>query len=124
MASTSATMANGGPEMSEITDQELQEIQERADVATPGPWFVRHLDDDWAANLMAVSTTFDEPANDGPRWPGFSAGDIVAGILVQHPIRYVDIDDGKWGENAAFIAHAREDIPRLIEEIRRLRSER
>jgi hypothetical protein len=110
--------------MSEMTDQELLEIQERADEATPGPWFVRHLDDDYAANLMAVSTTFDEPVESGPRWPGFSAGDIVAGVLIQNPIRYVDIDDGKWDDNAAFIAHAREDIPRLVEEVRRLRSQR
>jgi hypothetical protein len=112
--------SNGGHEMTEITDQELLEIQEQADEATLGPWFDRHLDDDWATNLMAVS----KPVENGPRWPGFRAGDIAAAVLTQQPIRYVDIDNGKWGDNAAFIAHAREDVPRLIEEIRRLRSEK
>jgi hypothetical protein len=39
---------------------------------------------------------------------------------VQQP-RYVDLADGRWDENARFIAHARSDIPRLVAEIRRLR---
>jgi len=33
----------------------------------------------------------------------------------------VDLDDERGDENANFIAQAREDIPRLIAEIRRLR---
>ncbi|MBL7629068.1 hypothetical protein [Frankia nepalensis] len=45
---------------------------------------------------------------------------MIAATLVQHP-RYVDVGDGRWDENAAFIAMAREAVPRLIGEIRRLR---
>ena len=51
----------------------------------------------------------------------FEPGEVVAATLVQHP-RYVDIGDAKWDENAAFIAMAREAIPRLVSEVRRLRS--
>ena len=45
-----------------------------------------------------------------------------AATLVQQP-RYVDHEGGRWDEDANFIAHASEDIPRLIEEVRRLREE-
>jgi hypothetical protein len=104
-----------------MTDDELDEIDDRAQHATPGPWFVRFLDDDYAMNLVAVSTL---PATGrGERWPDFAAGDIVAATLIQGPIPYVNSRDGLWDQNAAFIAHARSDVPRLIAEIRRLRGQ-
>lgn len=52
----------------------------------------------------------------------FDEGEVVAGTLMQHPVRYATVADQKWEENAEFIAQARSDIPRLLEEIRRLRS--
>jgi hypothetical protein len=105
--------------MKPMTDVELDEIARRADAATSGPWHVRFLDDDYAANLVAVSTTPD--TGRGEWWPNFDHATIVAATLIQHPHRYVDVADARWDENAAFIAHARSDIPRLIAEIRRLR---
>lgn len=69
-------------------------------------------------SLIAVSTRPDTGL--GERWPDFDYGEIVAATLVQQP-RYVDATDGKWYENARFIACARSDIPLLISEIRRLR---
>jgi hypothetical protein len=101
-----------------MTDAELAAIQERSDAATAGPWFVRDLDDDKAMSLVAISTVEDTGL--GERWPSFDHGQIIAATLVQSP-RYVDIDDERWDENARFLAHARQDIPRLIAEIRRLR---
>jgi hypothetical protein len=103
-----------------MTDDELAEIDERTTAATPGPWYVRFLDDDHAANLIAVSTKPD--TGRGERWPDFLHGEMIAATLVQFPSRYIDCVDERWDENAAFIAHAREDVPRLITEIRRLRS--
>ncbi|THV30209.1 hypothetical protein [Glycomyces paridis] len=97
----------------------LQEIESCSAAATPGPWFVRFLDDDHAMSLVAVSTV--ESSSGGERWPDFSNGEIIAATLVQHP-RYVDVEDERWDENAAFIAMAREAIPRLVAEVRRLRS--
>jgi hypothetical protein len=101
-----------------ISDEELCSIQARADEATPGPWFVRQLDDDYASSLVAVSTAPD--TGRGERWPAFDSGEIIAATLIQNPIPYVSMDDG-WDQNAEFIAHARSDIPSLIAEIRRLR---
>ncbi|WP_443061504.1 hypothetical protein [Streptomyces sp. NBC_00414] len=97
---------------------DLDEIEELCSVATPGPWFVRSLDDDYAMNLVAVSTV--EDTGRGERWPDFDHKELIAATLVQHP-RYVDCADGRWDENAAFIAMAREAVPSLVLEIRRLR---
>lgn len=102
-----------------ITNEELDEIEERANAATPGPWHVRRLDDEDAMNLVAISTIPDTGL--GERWPEFHHDQIVAATLVQQP-RYVDIADDRWDENARFIASARQDIPRLVAEIRRLRN--
>ncbi|SEQ62749.1 hypothetical protein SAMN05216188_10478 [Lentzea xinjiangensis] len=101
-----------------LTDKELDELDELATAATPGPWFVRALDDDYAMNLIAVSTVPDTGL--GERWPSFAHGEIVAATLVQQP-RYVDSSDERWDENARFIAAARDGVPRLIAEIKRLR---
>jgi hypothetical protein len=104
--------------MSELSDAELDQIERRADAATPGPWFVRLLDD--AMSLVAVSTQPD--TGQGERWPDFEPSTIIAATVVQEP-RYVDIEDGRWDENAHFIARARSDIPRLVAEVRRLRAQ-
>lgn len=101
-----------------IPDNELEELEELCRAATPGPWFVRVLDDDYAMNLVAVSTCSD--TGRAERWPGFDHGEMVAATLVQHP-RYVDPTDQRWNENAIFIATAREAVPRLIAEVMRLR---
>ncbi|MFH9062189.1 hypothetical protein ACH4GM_13345 [Streptomyces coeruleorubidus] len=68
-------------------DLDLDAIEELCAAATPGPWFVRNLDDDHAMNLVGVGT----------------------------------VEDTGRGENAAFIAMAREAVPRLVAEVRRLR---
>ncbi|MGK5552738.1 hypothetical protein ACSNOI_14090 [Actinomadura kijaniata] len=101
-----------------LTDEELDEIEEAAAAATPGPWHVRQLDDVHAMGLVAVGTVPD--TGRGERWPDFDHGEIVATTLVQEP-RYVDVADGRWDENAYFIARARRDVSRLVAEIRRLR---
>lgn len=90
------------------TDEDLADIEDRVNAATPGPWHVRFLDDDAAMNPTAVSTAPDTGL--GERWPGFDAEQIVAATLVQHP-GYVCIADERWDENAYFIANARQDIP-------------
>jgi hypothetical protein len=103
----------------ELPVEELDSIEQRAAAATPGPWYVRFLDDDFASSLVAVSTVPD--TGRGERWPSFDHREMVAGTLIQAPARYIDVEDSKWDENAAFIAAARTDVPLLVEEIRRLR---
>ncbi|MFC8536675.1 hypothetical protein ACFUJY_22415 [Streptomyces sp. NPDC057249] len=106
------------PSPEPLSDEELDELDELAQAATPGPWFVRGLDDEYAMNLVAVSTTPDTGL--GEHWPNFDHREIVAATLVQQP-RYVDAADERWDENAQFIATAREAVPRLVAELRNLR---
>jgi hypothetical protein len=80
---------------------------------------VRRLDDVYAMSLIAVSLTPDTGLAE--RCPEFDNTEIVAARLVQEP-RYVNPFDKRWDENAAFIAAARSDIPRLIAEVKRLRA--
>jgi hypothetical protein len=94
-----------------LTDEELAAIEELAEAATPGPWFVRDLDDTHAMSLVAISTA--PGTGRGERWPDFDHREIVAATLIQEP-RYVDVADERWETNAQFIANARQDIPRLI----------
>lgn len=103
-----------------LTDEELDQLEEIALAATAGPWHVRLLDDEDAMGLVAVSTVPDTGL--GERWPHFDHHEIVAATLVQQP-RYVDTADERWDENARFIAAARQSVPRLIDEIRRLRTQ-
>jgi hypothetical protein len=104
-----------------LTDGQLEHLLQLARKATPTPWYVRHLDDSDAMNLIAISTARD--SGQGERFPNFNASEIVAATLVQAP-RYVDIADGKWDENAAFIAAAASAIPLLVEELLALRKTR
>lgn len=99
-------------------DLDLDAIEELCAAATPGPWFVRNLDDDHAMNMVGVGTV--EDSGRAQRWPDFDHRELIAATLVQHP-RYVDCADERWDENAAFIAMAREAVPRLVAEVRRLR---
>lgn len=103
----------------ELTDEELAAIEDHASGATPGPWFVRWLDDESAASLVGVSTEPDTGRHE--RFPDFDASTMVAMTVVQNPL-YCFIGDSCEQKNAEFIAHARGDIERLIDEIRRLRA--
>lgn len=85
--------------MSELTPERLAEIKARTDAATPGPWFVEHLERDgftYFSTDIAPLESFD--------------GEVHAGVLDE--------------DEAEFIAHAREDVPDLVAEVERLRSER
>lgn len=101
-----------------LTDEQLRHLLQLARKATPTPWYVRHLDDSDAMNLVAISTTQDSGKVE--RFPHFNAKELIAATLVQAP-RYVDIADEEWDENAAFIAAAANAIPLLVEELLALR---
>lgn len=81
-----------------MTEDKLAEIEARASSATPGPWLMEH--DVW--HPVIRQSQFD----------GF--GPIVC--------REANGDSGlRWHPNADFISHAREDVPALVAEVRRLR---
>lgn len=115
-----------------LTDQELLEIEKRCSAATPGPWYPRATDDEVFSNALYVGLRPGEPDIDSlhhDNRPGLFPGhkrqeppeNVVAITLLQHPL-LAEVGDGLWDENTLFIAHARDDVPRLIAEIRRLKA--
>jgi hypothetical protein len=102
-----------------LDEHEIERIEGLAGAATPGPWFVRQLDDNRFMSMVAVSVIPESGSGDSAN--ALDGEKNVALTLVQDP-QYAVISDDLWDENAAFIASARTDVPRLVAEIRRLRS--
>lgn len=75
-----------------MTEEELKQIQARANAATPGPW-------------RCDSTSSECDVCVVREW---SSGDVVAG--------------GIFTRDAIFITEARKDVPALVAEVRRLRT--
>ncbi|MED4727012.1 hypothetical protein P9597_02455 [Aneurinibacillus migulanus] len=74
-----------------MTDQELKEIRERLEAATPGKWFQLHFDD----VPSGVVNTWDDSKSE---------------------IEDKEVCRCKSEADAEFIAHATEDIRRLLED--------
>lgn len=89
--------------------------------ATPGPWYPRAGDDDMAMNARWIST---DPGK-GFQHDGFiydaDSSKTVAITLLQSP-RLADSPD-MYDSNMLFICEAKYAIPKLIEEVRKLRKE-
>lgn len=88
-----------------MTDEQLREIEERANAALPGPWSIE-LDGPDDAMFRPILGLFN------PNAPPKSIERFV--------FDWMDESLNVRNHDAAFIAHAREDIPALIAEIRRL----
>ena len=81
-----------------MTPEEIAEIQARCDRPAPGPWKSMIEGRDHASGSSFIMT--------GPR-----------------NARGEDIElSGATGDDQDFIAHARQDVPRLLEEVSRLHS--
>lgn len=80
-----------------MTEDELKAIEERANAATPGPWI------DKLMHITGMAT---------PRVV------ILAGDGA--PVAMVTYEDPDPAGDAKFLSAAREDVPKLIAEIRRL----
>jgi hypothetical protein len=93
-----------------MDEHSLQELERLERAATPGPWRSSIEGRDHTAGDSAIFTVPD---------PRQSDSDIYVSIRVH---------DGGWhpvaGADQDFIAAARNSIPALIAEIRRLRAER
>lgn len=110
-----------------MADSELQAIRERADKATPGPW-------EWAWNDERADGTFDAGETVAGVTLG-TAGDVYGEGCVLYTERCPSCqkrwpDDPKHNRcttpsaiDAAFIAHARADVPALLEKVRKSRDE-
>jgi hypothetical protein len=93
-----------------VTKINLDEIEARAKAATPGPWTVCPMDMyifGGDGHMIASNCPMEDT------WQVRGAGAEGSG---QRP-------EGSQDANAAFIAAAREDIPRLIAEVRRLQAQ-
>jgi len=85
------------------TQTDLDAITARSNAATPGPWVERSV------GYVFATATSERAAESG---------------YIGTPV----VDTFMWPEhgpaNQVFIAHAREDVPALVAEVRRLRAER
>mgnify|MGYP003623371905 CR=1 FL=1 len=77
-----------------LTNERLQEMRARCEAATPGPW--------------------------GIGWLGDERDDFTLSVLTTDRIFVANVDDSKPSD-AQFIAHAREDVSALLDEVTRLR---
>ncbi len=84
-----------------MTDEELDAIEARAAAATPGPW----------EPTRDGSLVMDSETDLFHVFPHTRGPDDPLDFSVQKP-------------NAAFIAHAREDVPNLVAEVRMMRAQR
>lgn len=101
-----------------MTDAELAAIQARCDRASIGPWFFNSYNRVCSAPLSSEHSRleserrdWDDDALDAAEWPEVT----IAWIPATHG------DTGDNPGDAEFIAEAREDVPRLLAEIARLK---
>lgn len=94
-----------------MTNEELEAIKKRAEAATPGPWDASEDSD--------RSYKLDAP-KDAQYWVTIASGNT---LVVSWWQQYAD-DSGTVLKlaDAAFIAAARTDVPRLLAEVERLRA--
>ncbi|WP_295823321.1 hypothetical protein [uncultured Deinococcus sp.] len=124
-----------------MTEAELSVIEARVNAASPGPWYPITTDDELFQGAVYVSVEQRGRLGEGLL---LDTGEVIgAGLYRDQGRRKVrlrpgGVDPGKTvaintlqspplaeleehSENAIFIAHAREDVPALIAEVRRLR---
>jgi len=82
-------------------DLDLDAIDDRANAATPGPWKAVQLEGFGAENFIVTLSQEHQP-----KW--------------YRVVAYIGNAGGFKGND--FIAHAREDVPKLTAEVRRLRA--
>lgn len=97
-----------------MTDEQLKEIESRATAATDGPWQKCTAHDGKCMCTSIWSIPADAPVLDvNKAW-----GDGLEGT--DSWCEYGRFTEEAFQANKEFIAHAREDIPALIAEIKRL----
>lgn len=98
-----------------LTPAERQAIRERAEAATAGPWYVRYTDDASFMCMTVICTTDYGDGHDNKRFD--NEPDVVAITLHQLMPRVGLGSDDCGDADSAFIAHARTDIPRLLNDL-------
>ena len=107
-----------------MTERELTEIEQRCGATPEGPWLVELVECDMfvvrkhVETAAAINKKF-YPPEVAQRVPEFDVTDRY-GYVIHNPKMLCDVSDGLIAKTH-FIAHAREDVPKLIAEIRELR---
>lgn len=96
------------------TDDELAEMQARCDAATPGPWQSDGKVEDWLSGEAPGVAVW---------WHRGSRGSPVCMCQLDGAGRYGAGGTERPIEDAALIAACRTDLPRLLEDNKRLRAE-
>lgn len=97
-----------------MTSEELQTIKERAEKATAGPWTMdRTREQIKGPRYTICNIAFDVDGRFEPET--YAAYKAIGGVADEDTNPFQD-------EDAAFIAHARSDIPALIAEVERLQA--
>lgn len=117
-----------------MTDERLQEIDQRAGAATEGPWKAYPTDAQIAQVLDGYAEDWLDAYDDDGHYyePGIGMSSYLrnpANYFTRHRLAADDSHyptDADWPEFLAtlrFIAAARTDVPELIAEVRRLKAE-
>jgi hypothetical protein len=105
-----------------LTPEELQEIRARCERVTPGPW--RHW---WCGDEICDCHAVEVPnCRSGLDKVGVRSTAHQGKIFVEDYCQILFLGDEGWsnaGCEAEFIAHARTDVPRLLDEIGLLTAE-
>jgi hypothetical protein len=94
------------------TNADLDALAALNQAATPGPWYVRAMDDENATCATAIATK-PTMSGDNDDLSGSTYHGVVAATSIQHH-DYVVPADGRSRENAALIAAVRTALPELL----------
>ena len=97
-----------------MTEAEIEALAALERAATPGPWYVRYLDDDHCMNAIGIATTPDTGRHEDMAAFDWPEPELLAATLIQAP-PYVVSADQLWHENAALIVALRNVLPELLE---------
>ena len=95
-----------------MTAADLDALTALDRAATPGPWYVRAMDDENATCATAVATK-PNTSGDNDDLSSSTYHGVVAATSIQHH-DYIVPADGRSRENAALIAAVRTAIPELL----------
>ena len=107
-----------------MTEKELNDIEQRCQATPEGPWLAELTEHDtfFIAKHVETAATINAkfyPPEVAQRTPEFDVTD-KHGYVIHNPDMVCDISDGERAK-LEFIAHSREDVPKLLAEIRELR---
>lgn len=106
-----------------MTPNPLDEIQARADAATDGPWVIRDISDHIYSPADDTGWWWVWQESKLPYYGGvFDPNERTDNGVPDGAVGQCAIDDNETGvqekADAVFIAHAREDVPKLVAALR------